>query len=122
MFEQIFRKRCHIECHRNGPCTEERVRYLIHLQEEGRTPKEVRRVAGLLLPISRYVDVSQSDITSAQLDAVAEKWLNGRLRHRTSARQYGKRSFLCVADRWLRFLGRLQEPVKPEAFGPQLAA
>ncbi len=121
MFEQLFRKRCHIECHRNGPCPEERVRYLTHLQEEGRTEKEMRRVAGLLLPISRYVDVSQNDITSEQLAAAAEKWLNGRLRHRTSPRQFGKQSFLCVANRWLRFLGRLKEPVRAEAFGPQVA-
>lgn len=121
MFEQIFRKRCYIERHRSGPHAEERVRYLAHIQEEGRTPKELHRVAGLLFPISRYVDVSQCDITSEQLDAAAEKWLDGRLRHRTSARQYGKQSFLCIANRWLRFLGRLQEPVSAEAFGPQVA-
>ncbi|MHB1713056.1 MAG: tyrosine-type recombinase/integrase [Acidimicrobiales bacterium] len=121
MFEQIIRKRRHIEYHRSGPHAEERVSYLLHIQEEGRTLRELRRVAGLLLCIARRVDISQGNITAAQLDAAAESWLDCRHpRYRT--RTSGKRCFLREANRWLRFLGRLQEPVKAEAFGPQVAA
>src|SRR5580698_9195216 len=122
MFEQIFRKWCHIERHRSGPHAEERVSYLIHIQEEGRTPEELHRVAGLLLYVARHVDISRGSITAAQLDVAVEAWLDCRHpRWMASGRQYGKQSFLCVANRWLRFLGRLQEPVMAEAFGPEVA-
>lgn len=123
MFEQIFRRRWHIERHRSGPHAEERVRYLIHIQEQGCTPRELHRVAGLLLYVARHVDISQEGITTAQLDAAAEAWLGCRHpRWMASGREYGKQSFLCVARRWLRFLGRLQEPMRAVAFSPQVAA
>jgi integrase/recombinase XerD len=112
MFEQFLRQGHSLACHRQGPHSEERQRYIAHLVEEGRSLNRLKQIVGLLLAIARRVSLDQGAVTMAQIESAAEHWLQTRPRTYGSAkgRHTSKTAFVFQATSWLRFLGRLHQP------------
>ena len=112
MFENFMRRRHNLACHRQGPYSEERQRYIAHLLEEGRSLHRLKQIVGLLLAIAQRISLEQGAVTMAQIESAAEHWLQTRSRSYASAkgRHTAKTGFMFQATSWLRFLGRLQPP------------
>jgi len=67
-----------------------------------------------LVVIERLGLTAHGKITSPQLEAAADRWADLQLRQRkTKDCRRTRMRFLCVATRWLRFLGRLDVPELP---------
>ena len=112
MFETLFTDPRLIERHRAAPFLEERLRYLAHWEESGATPRTLRDIAHYLMCLCRLVDLHED--ARVPVNAVVEavgNWsvLGGRCRPQLAVDSTRKR-FLGHACRWLRSIGRLDEP------------
>ena len=117
MFEELFVHRGSIENHRAAPLLEARLMYLRHLQDAGFSRKTLRRKAANLTRLVSLLDYRQGDkVTVSQIRAAAEEWDRpGILRYyQRPASPDTKATFVGDAIQWLRFLGWLEEPAKPE--------
>lgn len=115
MFESLFRYPSVLARHRDGPAAEERRRFLFHRANEGAAPATLLRMGRELLVIAQNVEIKSGGSVSAQdLEAAASKWARRQQRrNRSSGPRWSREFFLQMGTRWLRFLGRLQEPILP---------
>lgn len=127
MFEKIFSRRCAIERHCKGSLAEERRRYLADCAEHGAKIPTLKVVAGYLLTIAKYLRLGKrpDDVISlAEVQAAAARWANRRPRPaKMQTKFHARRRFIRHAQRWLRFLGRLEQPAAiPHAYAERVAA
>lgn len=127
MFDWLFTRPTVRARHRDGPLAHERHAYLTHLADLGASPKTLRVAAHTLLTVIRYLrlaDRGGDPIPLGEVDRAAERW--ARRRCRVPNRRAGRSSrptFVSHATGWLRFLGRLVEPVLPPGpFDAMIAA
>ncbi len=123
MFEQLFVKPHALARHSTEPLSDERRRFLAHLEERGLPRVTLRWYAETLLRVAdalRLVDrpgemISRDEIDRCAADlapvhpALDEDQAVVNQRRTTKNRQ----KFSSVATRWLRYLGRLQDELIP---------
>ena len=115
MFEELFERPHTIAKYQSAPLYEDRARYLTHVAATGARHRTLYRIANYQLKLVRLVDLWEGEtVTVSRITAVAEAWshsegYSGSQRARSAAR----RDFLGHALRWLRFLGRVEEPAQP---------
>jgi site-specific recombinase XerD len=111
MFEEIFFPRT-AERYRAAPLVEQRERYLIHLRKTGARRQTLRKCANDQLSLVRLLKLKEgSRVRLSQIEAVTVIWSQPKGRRcNRSASSKAKVRFVTHAVRWLRFLGRLDEP------------
>ena len=117
MFEELFAYPTVLHRHREAPWATERARYLAHRAEQGCAHPTLLRLASALLLVARELDASPGlAVPPEQIAVAAERWAQ-RQRRRGRARRprWSRGRFVQVATQWLRFLGRLREPVTAPA-------
>jgi site-specific recombinase XerD len=97
------------------PLVEQRLRYLTHHVEQGVTKQTLCHVAQTQLVVIEQLGLTaDGKVTSTQIEAAANRWAALQLGQRkTKDCRRTRMRFLCVATRWLRFLGRLDVPALP---------
>jgi site-specific recombinase XerD len=120
MFHHIFKYQGIAARHLAAPLLEQRVSYLNHRASLGAAKTTLRIEAGYLLAIIECLELAPSgEVSSAQLEAAAQRWsTRTEPSHRAKDLSGGKRLFLTTAKNWLGFLGRWQPPAPapcPEA-------
>lgn len=115
MFDQLFEHPHALARQCAGPLVEERLRYLVHLADQGMARKTLQGAACYLLVVADYLRLADRPgevISPAELDQKATLWAN-----RSPGPPDGKprllsrERFLRHATDWLQFLGRLQRHV-----------
>ena len=114
MIEELFILSRNVERFRAAPLFEDRVRYLCHLREVGYARSSVLKCAYDQLSVVRLLDLGEDDRASiTQIEAAADAWARpGGRRCKHAASPKSKSRFIGHAVRWLRFVGRLDEPQK----------
>ena len=115
MFEQLFQKPRTIDEYRSAPLCEDRVSYLVHRAESGAKPSTLYKIANYQLRLVRIVDLREGEtVTVSQLAAIAEaQWCPEEYSGSQQSLSAPSRDFLGHALRWLRFVGRVDEPAEP---------
>ena len=115
MFESLFKRPHTIEKYRSAPLYEDRLRYLVHVADGGATPRTLYKTAYCQLNLVRLLDLREGEtVTLPRLTAAADArfdlkgYSGGR-----GTRSRASSEFLGYALRWLRFLGRVEEPAVP---------
>ncbi|MFQ5937591.1 MAG: tyrosine-type recombinase/integrase [Acidiferrobacterales bacterium] len=111
MFETLFKYPAVVSRHRNAPLAEERERYLAHRAKDGTSLGTLRRFARELLVVVREMDLRPTTISVEAIESAAEHWASHQKgRGRADQLRWSRSLFVQVAQAWLRFLGRLEEP------------
>lgn len=112
MFDKLFERPDVVQQHRTGPFAEERLRFLDHRAKLGASRLTLIGDAGWLLEVARWIDLSSDRrITIQELQAARTSWQREQAHLRRILRwQNLGVLFIPVAKRWLRFLGRFEEP------------
>ena len=116
MFNQLFTCPRTIERHLAAPFMEQRQRYLHFCRQRGASQTTLRITAAQLLVINDYLTLdTQDDISLAQIEAAADRWIQRpNQRHRRKDSSATRTKFVAKATHWLSFLSRLcQEPATP---------
>ena len=115
MFEELFERPHTIAKYQSAPLYEDRVRYLAHVAVAGARRRTLHRIANYQLKLVHLVDLWEGEtVTVSRIATLAETWSHregyfGNQRARSAV----CRNFLGHALRWLRFLGRVEEPAEP---------
>jgi len=119
MFEKLFKKPGTLVRHNDAPYVEERKRYLAHCTQQGYKRGTLPGIAQKLLwvaqAISTYPDLM---ISPEQIKAFAKQWMHRRhYSGQVIKTQRSYDNFIQISKQWLRFIGRLNEPiVEPPPF------
>jgi integrase/recombinase XerD len=116
MFHQLFTCPRTIERHQAAPFPEQRCRYLQDCAQRGAAQATLRLIAAHLLVINAYLPLgADGDISLAQIEAAADRWIQRPAQHHRRTDSSATRTkFITEAQHWLRFLHRLrQEPGMP---------
>src|SRR5437868_858925 len=115
MFHQLYNRESTAEHHFASPLVDERLRYLRHCAEQGCTRGTLRGTASMLLTLIKKLGLrNKREISIEEIRTAGKRWASRKPRH--SSIKHGLRSerqFTSVAVNWLRFIGRLREPVPP---------
>jgi integrase/recombinase XerD len=127
MFEQIFKAPHALARHRQSPLAEQRQRYLEHRAELGMAPSVQRAGAGYLLAVTEYLRLGERPndlITAAEIEAMADRWVNRSSRRtQTAGGRETRKRFIIHATNWLKFMERWQPPVEaPRPYADKVAA
>ena len=122
MFNQLFTSPSAINRHVTGPMLDERLRYLVHCKEQGRTRSSLRLIAQHLLVFIEQFDLETvQEINVDQIQRVASTWVGSRPRAHPTHGRWGLMRFISDAKQWLAFLGRLHLPhVQPHPYAQLL--
>jgi integrase/recombinase XerD len=116
VFDQLFERPHALARHRAGPLVEERLRYLVHLSGQGHALATRREAAVFTLIVTDRLHLADRPgqlVTPAEIRRAAARW--GTRASHPPRRNGGRRSrerFLDHATQFLRFLGRLEMPVR----------
>ena len=116
MFHQLFTCPRAIERHLTAPFLEQRHRYLQSCAQRGASHATLRFTAAQLLVINDYLSLdTEGDISLAQIEAAADRWIQRPSQcHRRTDSSAARTKFIAEAKHWLVFLHRLrQEPAPP---------
>jgi site-specific recombinase XerD len=83
----------------------------------------MRDVNRFLLGIAEQIDLSRADLLDvAQIRQAGEAWVSSHCKPHSTARtrQLALREFTYIAERWLRFLGKLRSPECSHVFQKEL--
>lgn len=113
MFEELFISPAVLHRHREAPWATERARYLAYRAEQGYARPTLLRLARELRVVARHLDLAPGRaVPPEQIAAAAEQWAERqRRRGQARSRHWSRGLFVQVATEWLRWLGRLPEPV-----------
>lgn len=113
MLEKLFKYPAVFARHRNVPFYEERNRYLSYRAKEGYAHETLLCIARELLQVVQVLNIpSASGVTPEQIRAAGNRWARQQCRRgRAHTLRWPRELFVQVANEWLRFLGRLDEPV-----------
>lgn len=117
MFETLFRYPAIVARHRDGPCAEDRERFLEYRSSQGLASTTLQRNAQELLVVAERIDVRNGlFIGLAAIEKAAEQWARQQLqRKRARGTRWPRQLFVQTAMDWLRFLGRLEAPTPKAA-------
>ena len=125
MFDRLFTYPHTLARHRNGPLVNERLAYLTHLARDGMSRNSLRKTADHILIVDDKLglaDRSGETISREEIQRWAALWATrapGTLHRKGSP--YSQ--FHVYAIRWLKFLGRLEQPPSPPSpYAEQIAA
>lgn len=114
MFDELFVRYHAISRHENSPLLEDRRRYLIHCAEQGMSRETLKEIATFLLPIVDFLALESragEEISLDEISGKAELWVKREpLLPGPKDIPGAKRRFIKHARRWLKFLGRLEDP------------
>jgi hypothetical protein len=111
MFENLFRYPSVVCRHREAALASERESYLAYRAADGASLATLHRLARELFVIVHEMDLKPMTIGVDAIESAAERWARRQKRRGRAGRLCWSRSlFVQVAQDWLRFLGRLQEP------------
>jgi site-specific recombinase XerD len=111
MFESLFKYPAVVSRHREAPLANERESYLVHRAKDGTSLATLHRLARELLVVVREMDLQPTTINVDAIESAAEHWSKRQKRRgRAGTLRWSRSLFVQVAQDWLRFLGRLQEP------------
>jgi len=127
MFDQLFTRSAARYRHWMGPLLEERLHYLIHLADEGLSPCTLRHTASFLLVVAARLRLAERPgevIRRDEINRMAIRWAKRRPQTpRWKGGCNAKSHFRSYATKWLRFLGRLEQPSAPSSpYAATLAA
>jgi hypothetical protein len=107
MFEFLFRRQSTVARYRSAPLVKERLLYLAHCERIGIKPETLCKIAVHQLNLVRGLDLRDDDGSNLRkIEAGFRQWsLPGERQSRPRVR----RRFYSHAERWLRFLGWLEE-------------
>ncbi len=107
MFEFLFRRQSTVARYSSAPLFKERLLYLAHCERSGIKPETLCKIAGHQLTLVRVLDLRDNDgLNLSKIETGFKQWsLPGERQSRPRAR----RRFFSHAERWLRFLGWLEE-------------
>ena len=113
MFEHLFTSPAVLRRHQEAPWATKRARYLAYRAAQGCARPTLLRLAQELRVVACHLDLSPGlAVPPEQIAAAAERWAaRQRRRGQARSRHWSRRLFVQVATEWLRFLGRLPEPV-----------
>jgi len=112
MFTDLFTYPAILARHRAAPCAESRERFLEHCAEQGYCLSSLRKIAWMLLVLSRHSDLgSSNEVTRQQIESAVDHRVNLIRRpkgpgHAASSRQM----FVHLATAWCRFRKCLADP------------
>ena len=87
---------------------EERLRYLAHCEQLGIKPETLCKIASHQLNLVRLLDLQDDEgLNLRRIEAGFRQWSSPEERE---SRPRARRRFFSYAERWLRFLGWLEEP------------
>jgi integrase/recombinase XerD len=117
MFEQLFERPKALARQHAAPLVEERRAYLTHLAVQGTARWTLREIARYLVAVAESLRIAQRPgelITIAEIRERAALWADLPRQSRTVPPSPAVRPrFIRFATAWLRFMGRLQLPVRP---------
>jgi integrase len=113
MFEELFIYLAVLHRHQETPWATERARYLAYRAEQGCARPTLLRLVRELRVVACHLDLSSGlPVSPKQIAEAAEQWAaRQRRRGQARSRRWSRSLFVQVATEWLRFLGRLPEPV-----------
>ena len=113
MFEELFISPAVLRRHREAPWAIERACYLAYRAAQGYARPTLLRLARELRVVACHLDLAPGRaVPPSQIAAAAERWAARQWRRgQARSRQWSRGLFVQVATAWLRFLGRLPEPV-----------
>ena len=122
MFEALFKYPAVLSRHREAPLANERESYLAYRAKDGTSVATLRRIARELYVIVREMDLRSTKIRFDAIDSAAKHWARRQRRcGRVHQLRWSHGLFVQVAQDWLGFLGRLQEPeVKAPCYAPMV--
>lgn len=113
MLEKLFKKASALARHRNGPYVKERESYLEHCAKEGYKERTLCAIDRKLLWASHLLSAHPGfKVSLEEIIAISREWKPPKEfpRSKLNKRMRDKR-FMNTLKQWLRFLGRLHEPV-----------
>ena len=115
MFDQIFKRPFTIRQHTNAPLLKERLIYLNHWKELGRSPHTLRTRAQYLLRVINFLHLESNTgvITIEEIEEAAIAWARYQYNHpqkRVSFSENSKNHFIWHAISWLEMINRLKRP------------
>jgi integrase/recombinase XerD len=111
MFDSLFKYPAVVSRHRGAPFANERESYLAHRSQDGTSLATLHRFARELLVVVREMELRPTTISVDAIESAAEHWSKQQKRRgRAGTLRWSRSLFVQVAQDWLRFLGRLQEP------------
>ena len=127
MFEALFTHPQTITRHQSGPMAEERLRYLEHLKAQGTRRGTLRNTARVLYRATVHMELGESGPVELKAIAkAAEQWASRKVppgRWRGPGGAGPQKLYYRTISRWMRFLGRLQEPAsKPSPHNTEVEA
>ena len=110
MFDKLFKRPDTVEAYSSAPLANERLNFLHHLRESGAGAISLRQHACSQLRLVRLLDLTdRAPVGVAQTEAAVRSAAGGSgFPQQASASAI--RAFVGDVVRWMRFLGRLQEP------------
>ena len=110
MFDKLFKRPDTVEAYSSAPLANERLSFLHHLREFGAGAISLRQHACSQLRLVRLLDLTdRAPVGVAQIEAAVRSAAGGSgFPQQASASAI--RAFVGDVVRWMRFLGRLQEP------------
>jgi site-specific recombinase XerD len=125
MFDRLFTYPHTLARHRNGPLVNERLAYLTHLALGGLSRNGLRKTAEHILVVAdklRLANRPGETISREEIERWAAQWATRA--PGTLHRKGGPNSqFHAYAIRWLKFLGRFEQPPSPPSpYAEQIAA
>lgn len=124
MLETIFEKPCVIAKHQQASLLSERTRFLVHLRDRGCTREHLGTVAAEMLGAIQMLDLQESgSVTPDEIRRAAQRWAERpRTGRKIKSAKSSRDHFVNVATKWLRFLGRLEQPTpSPKPFEAYLS-
>lgn len=108
MFEFLFTRPSAIARYRSAPLLKERLLYLTHCEQIGIKTETLCKIAFHQLNLVRILDLQDGDdeLNLRKVDANFKQWT---LPEERKSRPRARRRFFGHAERWMRFLGWLEE-------------
>jgi len=120
MFKELFKLPAVRSRHQKAPFAEERRRYLLHCAQQGYARTTLHVIADDLLWVARKLSIYPNlRVTPEQIKRAAKDWSERESYsgHKLNELWTSDR-FVRVANKWLRFLGYLCEPLNRTPFAP----
>jgi integrase/recombinase XerD len=98
--------------HREAPLLKEREEFLAHLLKQGCSLQRARSVATFIITILRVMEMSAlREVELAEIETAARSWAEDGLPHGNRvAGPTSEGTFIYVAEKWLRFHGKVLVP------------
>lgn len=108
MFEVLFRRPSAIARYRAAPLLKERLLYLSHCEQIGIKLETLCKIAAYQLELVRFLDLHDDDGSNLlKIESSFRRWSSPAER---KSRPEARRQFFGHAERWMRFIGWLDEP------------